>query len=880
MSHFRKLSYAQKPEQGNEAPLEELKVEDVMTVVESTAATGGMSNHMQTVELNSRIEKSYAQMLKRKVLLETFDWTSSDAPVPLDLTLSAYTSKQMQALKSWSIPGILYTNAFLADKFRNFTYFRGNVKLTTKVNATQFQRGMLASLTIPAYDQRSTYQTYATEYLASLTSNQMVTLNIEHEDTMELIIPFIWKRGYVRIGTSWANARLIVLSQLAGESDAERASVSVFAEIMDPEVQLPTDAMYIAQSERTSNPVRMEQTPEAQAINLDSVETVDLQPVNNTHTSSAEKCDDSFREILSRKAFVGRYVWTVDDLAGALIASIPVNPLASVTFKGNLSSFQYLCAMFKKWRGALDYELDIVKTKFHKGRLVLVFFPDQVSPPAFANSMLTTNFNTVLDLAPHDTTGAGDFSFSIPFVNANAVLNLLDTNGCVGIYVLNRLIVPEGMTASAEILMKVAGGSDFELFQPTRTYAPGLPAAGFVAQSERVPLEIVNGASAVSDIQPSLYGRMPKATSELARIMTPLLYSEGTPVTLNPTEIVRDDTTGRRVTSGGDTLVESFHSLMLQLYAYFHSEGVVRTFMSGVNWLYLSQVPGSKGVVVGDGDDLAVAAHTFARSSINNAVVDTKLPWYRNERLSFASQETDREVNCVNISPQTEARNVVYEAMGDECEYHTVVGPAYLVLNPTQVLDITTTVVPTIDYTDEAISTGVTQNLLPHTIVPSISYEPGSDVVSVTAGPGTYASNNTTTGAWDCFNDYTTPAISAFEMSVDGSFVVADIVKGHFSSDAPISYTSSEVVTGMLVPPDAQLAWISGGSSSSINCSISVDGVQRFNRDNTGFESVIFPVITGNALTIESTGSALTASMTFVKSASSVKFQQTKCSFH
>jgi len=187
------------------------------------------------------------------------------------------------------------------------------------------------------------------------------------------------------------------------------------------------------------------------------------------HGALFENVDEmALSYVLGRQNCVGSGIWSATDNSGDLIRSIRVSPkLIQDSTPTQLGSFDYTCNLFQKWRGGINLSLTLVKTKFHAGRLALVYCPG--GAPNNLGSLLSTNYNIIVDLneiSTDDGTNA-QISMNVPYVlNRPYLDNNMTSLAAIGVYVLNPLKQPSGCADSIDLLLWKCAGEDFEVSIP------------------------------------------------------------------------------------------------------------------------------------------------------------------------------------------------------------------------------------------------------------------------------------------------------------------------------------------------------------------------------------------------------------------------------
>jgi hypothetical protein len=164
--------------------------------------------------------------------------------------------------------------------------------------------------------------------------------------------------------------------------------------------------------------------------------------------------------------------WSNGNVSDTLLWSTQLSPNVMVqtrTFGGTTvvdpSPLFYLANMFLLWRGSFTFNVKVVKTEFHSGRLIFAYEPNPVN-----NLPTTVNCNymykEILDLRT-----ANEFSVTVPYISVHPYLEVQGTlqetaSGRVWLFVETPLQAPTTVAATVEVLVEVAAGPDFELAVP------------------------------------------------------------------------------------------------------------------------------------------------------------------------------------------------------------------------------------------------------------------------------------------------------------------------------------------------------------------------------------------------------------------------------
>ena len=163
-----------------------------------------------------------------------------------------------------------------------------------------------------------------------------------------------------------------------------------------------------------------------------------------------------------------------------------------------LGTFSYTSMLYRYWRGALDYTIHAIKTSYHSGRFVVVFFPgiDLADVPETLTDEITTCYNVIFDLKEIDGgVATNKYDINVPYISNQPWKNTLSVNsngvfspgtnetstGSVGVYALTDLIAPDTVSAGITFVVEVCGGKDYTLAVPSMQIASGF---GRVASNE------------------------------------------------------------------------------------------------------------------------------------------------------------------------------------------------------------------------------------------------------------------------------------------------------------------------------------------------------------------------------------------------------------
>jgi hypothetical protein len=249
-----------------------------------------------------------------------------------------------------------------------------------------------------------------------------------------------------------------------------------------------------------------------QKLTLDPKQELSIDPTLLNIGSTDEMC---IKHIISKPTLLNNFAWSSAAFKGDVLANFRISPMLFQSYRvpkfETFSSIavwhtwlSYLGMLFSHWRGDIIFDIHVVCTKFHKGRLQISWDPCGSSGATqYSENAVTT---TILDIGENNRV-----SLSVPFhsahewltcrgisevnwsVNSANAANLLLDNGMLIISVLNPLVSPiDPQTLS--ILVSVRGGENFEFANPRSSLAEtefSSPPTVFTVQSEdRVDMSI------------------------------------------------------------------------------------------------------------------------------------------------------------------------------------------------------------------------------------------------------------------------------------------------------------------------------------------------------------------------------------------------------
>jgi len=189
----------------------------------------------------------------------------------------------------------------------------------------------------------------------------------------------------------------------------------------------------------------------------------------------------SFERIRGVETLIGVLTWGGSDDPEDRLGALGISPMQCTEWNDmgleytQLSSIAFLAAPFKKWTGSIKVRIEIVKSKYHSGKMRVHYEPYTAGYSTDYN----TTYSQIIDIAEQD-----DIEFTIPWSQAEPWLDTgllvphfakytnaphydpLTCNGKIWFSVLNRLNSPDA-TQPISMNVYVSAGPDFRCQVPT-----------------------------------------------------------------------------------------------------------------------------------------------------------------------------------------------------------------------------------------------------------------------------------------------------------------------------------------------------------------------------------------------------------------------------
>lgn len=186
-------------------------------------------------------------------------------------------------------------------------------------------------------------------------------------------------------------------------------------------------------------------------------------------------------DYVKRESYLTQFTWSPSDPVDGLLWNTRVLPMQLDNTEGeiHMTPLAHMAACFERWSGSIKFRFQIVKSDFHKGRILVRW-----DPRSFTSSVdYNTSYSRVVDIAETDdfeiVVGWGQaapwkecgvpYSAGSNFSSGQRILNdVQQGNGMLDLSVLNELVSPS-VDAPITINVFVSACDDFKLAGPTNT---------------------------------------------------------------------------------------------------------------------------------------------------------------------------------------------------------------------------------------------------------------------------------------------------------------------------------------------------------------------------------------------------------------------------
>lgn len=184
-------------------------------------------------------------------------------------------------------------------------------------------------------------------------------------------------------------------------------------------------------------------------------------------------------DYVKRESYLTQFSWSPNENPDTLLWNTRVLPMQLDNTQGeiHMTPLAHMATAFEQWQGSIKFRFQIVKSDFHKGRILARWDPNQFSSSVDYN----TNYSRVIDIAETDdfeiVVGWGQSqpwkSCGVPYATGSnfsagsrLLKNSTEDNGILELVVLNDLVSPS-VDAPISINVYVSACDDFKLAAPT-----------------------------------------------------------------------------------------------------------------------------------------------------------------------------------------------------------------------------------------------------------------------------------------------------------------------------------------------------------------------------------------------------------------------------
>lgn len=228
----------------------------------------------------------------------------------------------------------------------------------------------------------------------------------------------------------------------------------------------------------TGNLANIDAADAAMKLTLDSKAEVTV----DSRTVGLDGSDEmGILDYVKRESYLTQFAWSPSDAVDDLLWNTRVLPmqLDNVSGEIHMTPLAHMATAFEQWQGSLKFRFQIVKSDFHKGRILVRWDPNQFTSSVDYN----TNYSRVIDIAETDdfeiVVGWGQstpwkecgqpYSTGSNFSDSSRLLaDSVQGNGVLELAVLNELVSPN-IDAPISINVYVSACDDFKLAAPTNS---------------------------------------------------------------------------------------------------------------------------------------------------------------------------------------------------------------------------------------------------------------------------------------------------------------------------------------------------------------------------------------------------------------------------
>nr|DAZ91101.1 TPA_asm: polyprotein [Worm lizard picornavirus] len=444
-----------------------------LTSVDQSSITPSSLGTIQKEDLKSSVDKPGTKQTQgeRFFLIHTQEWTTSTV---LYSKLFDLDVVKLLTDEEFSVDGLL----------RFHTYARFGVDIIVQMNPTNFQQGGILVALIPS-DKAQTSS-------ANLTTFCHGKMNCNINNMCRLIVPFVYSRGMYNVRKPeypiW-KLYCMVLSQLkTGTGTSPSVSINVLARLTNLQMHgLAPIIKTATRAQMMRNEVRI--TSSQNVLNLSNGEDSRAKisfalgqehELSDTSSAGGLSIDDlstwttipciAYQFDFNSSAAAGTQIFTTtcEPFSFNTVENFPAKTQASSS-----TNLAHVASQFLYWRGDIVFDFHVFPTKFHSGRLLVLFYPgnEETDVSAITIKQASTGMVALFDITGVNST----LRFRVPFVSdtpykmnkyhATQYTNYWSATGKIIVFVYNKLTNPSNVSSSVNVVV-YKSAENLELFVP------------------------------------------------------------------------------------------------------------------------------------------------------------------------------------------------------------------------------------------------------------------------------------------------------------------------------------------------------------------------------------------------------------------------------
>jgi hypothetical protein len=183
-------------------------------------------------------------------------------------------------------------------------------------------------------------------------------------------------------------------------------------------------------------------------------------------------CEDNMAiHTIARKwALTNTFQWDASNVTDDILFYAGISPLTLTQTVGDFVQYTpmgFASLPFRNWRGSIEVRIQVVASRFMRGRLRIAWAPDGIP---VTNAEINTNYGRIIDISQ-----SCEYELIIPYArNTGYLYNRVPAsydndayNGAIYVSVQNALITPAVTQKNIRVLVWIRAGPDFEVAVPT-----------------------------------------------------------------------------------------------------------------------------------------------------------------------------------------------------------------------------------------------------------------------------------------------------------------------------------------------------------------------------------------------------------------------------